>query len=294
MTPKIKKQPTEFPFFFKAPLDRLLANGVAVATARRKSGALQWWLRLRAARCWRAGGSMPPAARAAPAGGFAPQIRAFCQGVLDARPHFLASFRACLRKSTAQFLAALASGCLCSEAPCVWFRGLRRLDLPPAALVFRLRLRLFGSEKKSRKTAGRRQGARQETEEAVSSPAHRLHGSAGRTATRHCLLPRATPAPPAAPARPRPLFYRSSCQHCSLLDAIAGICPLWLTLCPTTAVVGTRPLPAAFILAPMESLPVIIRGYVFLSPPFAKARRQSCHSVNWKARIGPALSTPAK
>ena len=27
----------------------------------------------------------------------------------------------------------------------VWFRGLRRLGLPPAALVFRLRLRLFGS-----------------------------------------------------------------------------------------------------------------------------------------------------
>ena len=48
-------------------------------------------------------------------------------------------------KARLNFLAALASGFLCSEAPCVWFRGLRRLDLPPAALVFRLRLRLFGS-----------------------------------------------------------------------------------------------------------------------------------------------------
>jgi hypothetical protein len=36
----------------------------------------------------------------------------------------------------------LASEFLCSEAPCVWFRGLRRLDLPPAARVFRLRLAL--------------------------------------------------------------------------------------------------------------------------------------------------------
>ena len=34
----------------------------------------KFWLRLRAARCWRAAGSMPPAARAVPAGGFAPQI----------------------------------------------------------------------------------------------------------------------------------------------------------------------------------------------------------------------------
>ena len=48
-------------------------------------------------------------------------------------------------KARLNFLAALASGFVCSEAPCVWFRGLRRLDLPPAALVFRLRLRLFGS-----------------------------------------------------------------------------------------------------------------------------------------------------
>jgi hypothetical protein len=38
-------------------------------------------------------------------------------------------------KARLNFLAALASGFLCSEAPCVWFRGLRRL---PAALVFRL------------------------------------------------------------------------------------------------------------------------------------------------------------
>jgi hypothetical protein len=49
-------------------------------------------------------------------------------------------------KARLNFLAALASGFLCSEAPCVWFRGLRRLGLPPAALVFRLRLRLFGSK----------------------------------------------------------------------------------------------------------------------------------------------------
>jgi hypothetical protein len=48
-------------------------------------------------------------------------------------------------KARLNFLAALASGFLCSEAPCVWFRGLRRLGLPPTALVFRLRLRLFGS-----------------------------------------------------------------------------------------------------------------------------------------------------
>ena len=34
----------------------------------------KFWLRLRAARCWRAAGSIPPAARAVPAGGFAPQI----------------------------------------------------------------------------------------------------------------------------------------------------------------------------------------------------------------------------
>jgi hypothetical protein len=47
-------------------------------------------------------------------------------------------------KARLNFLAALASGFLCSEAPCVWFHGLRRLDLPPAALVFRLRLCLFG------------------------------------------------------------------------------------------------------------------------------------------------------
>jgi hypothetical protein len=37
---------------------------------------------------------MPPAARAAPAGGFAVQIHTvLCIGVLDARPHFLASFK---------------------------------------------------------------------------------------------------------------------------------------------------------------------------------------------------------
>jgi hypothetical protein len=48
-------------------------------------------------------------------------------------------------KARLNFLAALASGLLCSEAPCVWYRGLRCVDLPPAALVFRLRLRLFGS-----------------------------------------------------------------------------------------------------------------------------------------------------
>jgi hypothetical protein len=34
----------------------------------------KFWLRLRAARCWRAAGSMPPAAQAAPASGFAPQM----------------------------------------------------------------------------------------------------------------------------------------------------------------------------------------------------------------------------
>lgn len=111
------------------------------------------WLRLHAARDWRAAGSMPPAARAAPAGGFAPQMPRGLRRwglAIDARPHFLASFKCrasklAFAKARLNFLAALASGFLCSEAPCVWFRGLRRLDLPPAALVFRLRLRLFGS-----------------------------------------------------------------------------------------------------------------------------------------------------
>ena len=73
-------------------------------------------------------------------------LRRKCRAVCtDGNTKTHALIQACLRKSTAQFLAALASGFLCSEAPCVWFRGLRRLDLPPAALVFRLRLRLFGS-----------------------------------------------------------------------------------------------------------------------------------------------------
>ena len=109
----------------------------------------KFWLRLRAARCWRAAGSMSPAARAVPAGGFAPQIPRGLHRWGQQKTHALIFWQAskcrasksCLRKSTAQFLAALASGFLCSEAPCDWFRGLRRLDLPPAALVFRLRLR---------------------------------------------------------------------------------------------------------------------------------------------------------
>ena len=94
----------------------------------------------------------PPAARASPAGGFAPQIPGLRWGRKeDARPHFWQASIKCrasklaFAKARLNFLAALASGFLCSEAPCVWFRGLRRLDLPPAALVFRLRLRLFGS-----------------------------------------------------------------------------------------------------------------------------------------------------
>ena len=96
---------------------------------------------------------MSPAARAVPAGGFAPQIPRGLHRWGQQKTHALIFWQAskcrasklAFAKARLNFLAALASGFLCSEAPCVWFRGLRRLDLPPAALVFRLRLRLFGS-----------------------------------------------------------------------------------------------------------------------------------------------------
>ena len=50
-----------------------------------------------------------------------------------------------LRKSTAQFSRRIGQWIFVLRSALCLFRGLQRLDLPPAALVFRLRLRLFGS-----------------------------------------------------------------------------------------------------------------------------------------------------
>ena len=109
----------------------------------------KFWLRLRAARCWRAAGSMPPAARAAPAGGFAPQMPRGLRRwglAIDARPHFLARCRASslpsqkhgsISRRIGQWIFVLRSAlCLVSRPAALGFAACGTCLSPAPALVW--------------------------------------------------------------------------------------------------------------------------------------------------------------
>jgi hypothetical protein len=116
-----------------------------------QAGRLQkrFWLRLRAADCWCAAGRIPPAARAAPAGGFAPQMpRGLEIGTADRRtPSFLASFQisgklafakhGSISRRIGQWMFVLRSAlCLVSRPAALGFAACGTCLSPAPALVW--------------------------------------------------------------------------------------------------------------------------------------------------------------